>query len=180
VKLVALSGSLRAGSFSTAALRAALASAQRAGAQTKLCDLREIDLPLFRPEAPIAAYPRAARAHVERLVADFRDADLMLWATPTYHGTMTGALKNALDYMELLRDEPAPYLQGKAVGLIALSDASPHAGMAACVSALRGWLAPTRVTLQAADFDAGLALTCVTAQRRVTRLVEELLHFAAR
>lgn len=180
MKLVALSGSLRAGSFSTAALRAALAIAQRAGAQTSLCDLREIDLPLFLPEAPIAAYPLAARAHVERLVADFREADLMLWATPTYHGTMTGALKNALDYMELLGQEPAPYLQGKAVGLIALADASPHAGMAACVTELRGWLAPTRVTLHAADFDADLAVTSVPARRRMTRLVDELLHFAAR
>jgi len=41
VKLVALSGSLRADSLSTAALRAALEIARRAGADTELCDLRE-------------------------------------------------------------------------------------------------------------------------------------------
>jgi len=41
-------------------------------------------------------------------VARYREADAMLWATPTYHGTMSGALKNALDYMQLLAKDPAP------------------------------------------------------------------------
>ena len=49
--------------------------------------------------------------------------------------------------------------------------------MAACVTELRAWLAPTRVTPQAADFDAALSLTSIPARRRMTRLVDELLHF---
>ena len=177
MKLVALSGSLRADSLSTAALRAALEIARRAGADTELCDLREIDLPLYLPEAPIEAYPSDARAQITRLVAHYRHADAMLWATPTYHGTMSGALKNALDYMELLGKEPEPYLQGKAIGLISIADESPLANMAACVTELRAWLAPTRLTLRAADFAGELGLVSVSAIRRLERLIAELLHF---
>lgn len=177
MKLVALGGSLRANSLSTAAMRAALEIARHAGADAELCDLREIDLPLFLPEASIESYSRAARARVTRLVSLYRHADVMLWATPTYHGTISGAFKNALDYMELLRDEPEPYLQGKAVGLISISDAAPLASMAACVTELRGWPAPTRLTLSAADFTGDLGLVSAAAIRRMERLIDELLGF---
>lgn len=177
MKLVGLSGSLRAESLSTAALRAALEIARRAGADTELCDLREIDLPMYLPEAPVEAYPLAARARITRLLAHYRDADAMLWATPTYHGSMSGAFKNALDYMELLGEQPEPYLQGKAVGLIAISDASPHASMAACVTELRAWLAPTRLTLCAADFAGESGLVSASTIHRMERLIAELLQF---
>lgn len=178
MKLVALGGSLRADSLSTAALRAAMDFARRAGVDTELCDLRSFDLPLYLPEAPVEAYPAAARAQITRLVAHYRDADAMLWATPTYHGAMSGAFKNALDYMELLGEEPEPYLQGKAVGLISIADASPLADMATCVTALRAWLAPTRMTLRTADFSGERELVSAAAMRRLERLIGELLHFS--
>jgi FMN reductase len=178
VKLVALGGSLRNNSLSTAALRTALGIAQRSGVvDTELCDLREMDLPLYLPEAPIESYPPIARAQITRLVAQYRRADAMLWATPTYHGTVSGAFKNALDYMELLGEEPEPYLQGKAVGLISIADASPLASMATCVTELRAWLAPTRLTLRAADFSDEPGLVSESAKRRLERLIFELLHF---
>lgn len=177
MKLVALGGSLRAGSLSAAVLRAALEIARRAGAETELCDLREIDLPLYKPEAPIESYTPDARVKIMRLVRCCRHADAMLWATPTYHGAMSGALKNALDHMELLRAEPEPYLQGRAIGLISVADAAPLASMAACVTELRGWLAPTRLTLRSTDFTGELRLESTSAIRRVERLIAELLHF---
>jgi FMN reductase len=78
-----------------------------------LHDVRELPLPLYDPGAP------ARTPEVERLVAAARRADGFLFATPVYHNTMTGAMKNALDYFELLnRDEP-PFLTGKPAGLLA-------------------------------------------------------------
>ena len=177
MKLVALGGSLRDNSLSAAALRAALQAGRRAGADTELCDLREMNLPLYRPETSIEAYPLAARTQITRFVSLCRDADAMLWATPTYHGSMSGAFKNALDYIDLLSDEPGPYLQGKAVGLISVSDPAPLASMAACVPELRAWPAPTRLTLCAADFSDDLELASAPALRRLERLVGELLAF---
>lgn len=102
----------------------------------------------------------------------------MLWATPTYHGSMSGAIKNALDYMQLLADDPAPYLQGKPVGLIAIATSSPIPHLAACAAELRAWVAPTRLTLDSDDFDADLSLASEVAMRRLRRMVSELMTFA--
>lgn len=180
MKLVALSGSLRPNAFSTAALRAGLEIARHAGAETELCDLREIDLPIFIPDVTILSYPKPARERIASLVARYREADAMLWATPTYHGTMSGALKNALDYMQLLATDPLPYLQGKPVGLISIAAASAHPHMAACATELRAWLAPTQLTLDAADFGEDLTIASAPATRRLQRLIAELMQFSER
>ena len=41
--------------------------------------------------------------------------------SPGYHGTVSGLVKNALDYLEELRGDQRPYLDGRAVGLIAVA-----------------------------------------------------------
>ncbi|KUG09025.1 NADPH-dependent FMN reductase [Solirubrum puertoriconensis] len=177
LKLVGLSGSLRPGSHSTAALRAGLRIAAESGAATELLDLRELNLPVYLPDLALEDYPAEAQGAISRLVAAFRSADVMLWATPTYHGCMSGALKNAIDYMQLLARDSAPYLQGRAVGLVALATPAPLGNMADCVTELRAWLAPTRVTLTANDFSPEGTLTSESGNRRLTRVVTELLGF---
>src|SRR4051812_44315667 len=96
-KIIGLGGSLRARSYSSAALRAGMDIAKGMGASTELLDLRLLDLPMYVPDLPIEEYPASSREAVRKLVASFRSADLMLWATPTYHGTMSGVFKNAID-----------------------------------------------------------------------------------
>ncbi|WP_303312688.1 NADPH-dependent FMN reductase [Hymenobacter sp. BT730] len=177
--MVGLSGSLRVGSYSTAALRTGLRIASERGAITELLDLRELPLPLYIPDLPIEGYPPGSQAAIRKLVTSFQSADVMLWATPTYHGTMSGALKNAIDYMQLLARDPAPYLQGRAVGLLSLAGPTPLGHMADCVTELRAWLAPTRVTLRATDFSPELTLTSEVGIRRLTRVVTELLTFGS-
>ena len=117
---------------------------------------------------------------IVRLLDACRRADVLLWASPTYHGTVSGAFKNALDFLELLSDEEPPYLQGKAVGLIAVSDPTTFAAMGASAYELRAWLAPTQVALAGRDFRDDLTLANDRAHRRLVRLVEELLDFARR
>jgi FMN reductase len=85
--------------------------------------------------------------------------------------------KNAIDYMEFLAKDSRPYFQGRAIGLISVSDSSPMSGMANCVNELRAWLAPTRVTLTANDFSPEMTLTNEIRSRRLTRVVTELLEF---
>lgn len=177
MKLVALGGSLRINSFSAAALRAALTVAAQLGATTEMLDLRLLDLPLYVPDMPIDSLKGAARDAIGKLIESYRSANVMIWASPTYHGAMSGALKNAIDYMQYLACDPSPYLQGKAVGIISIADPAPLANMAGCVHELRAWLAPTRLTLNSQDFSPSLDLTDERAMRRMTRLVEELLTF---
>ena len=177
MNLVALGGSLREQSLSAAALRASVEIAASLGANTQLLDLRLLDLPIYIPDLPIDAYHPDNQAKLLHFVKAVRDADVMLWATPTYHGSMSGAFKNAIDYMQMLAREPRPYLQGKAVGLIAVGDASPFTSMTSCVHELRAWLAPTKVVLKSSDFSVDLKLSIDSAVRRTARLVNELVQF---
>jgi FMN reductase len=113
IHIVGLGGSLRAGSTTLALLRYALRAAEAHGATTELLDLNELPLPLYEPDDPIRT------PAVERLLAAARRGDGFIFATAVYHNALTGAMKNALDYLELLnRDEPA-YLTGRPAGLLA-------------------------------------------------------------
>lgn len=173
-KIVALGGSLRDGSYSLAAMRAAATAAQEMGTAFELLDLRQLALPMYVPDLALDDYPAGSRAAIDRMLAAFRGADAMLWVTPAYHGAMSGVFKNAIDYMEFLADDARAYLQGCAVGLVMLSDDSPAAGLASCAHELRAWLAPTRVTLDATDFSPGPILSSESGTRRLARLVAEL------
>jgi FMN reductase len=176
--IVGLGGSLRAQSYSNAALQAGLQIAQDLGYATQMLDLRQLDLPIYVPDQAIAQYPQAHQASITQLVQAFRQADAMLWATPTYHGSMSGVFKNAIDYLQLLAGDARPYLQGCPIGLISASDPAPLGAMAHCVHELRGWLAPTRLTVDSEDFSEILELSNPRVRQRLQRLVTELETFA--
>ena len=119
VRILGLGGGLRENSYSLAALREALAAAGRAGAETRLLALHDLELPFFRPDygSPADYGPEAAR-QIGRLIEAARWADGMIWSSPAYHGALSGAVKNALDFIQFLgKDEPS-FLYGKAVGVI--------------------------------------------------------------
>jgi FMN reductase len=137
--IVGLGGSLRVASSSLAALRVALDGAARAGAEVELLDVRELDLPLYDDGAPPSA-------GVDRLVDAVGRADGMIWSSPLYHGTVSGAFKNALDWLQLLSRHDPPFLTGTPVGLIATSGGVQGLQaintMEFVVRALRGWTVP--------------------------------------
>jgi len=177
--LVGLGGSMREKSYSRAALREVLRIAEaEGGAATELLDVRELNLPMFVPDLPIAGYPSSQQANITHFIEACRRADVMIWASPTYHGAVSGVVKNALDFMEFLSDDEPPYLQGRAVGLMTIPDPTTFGAMINAVHELRAWLAPTQVTLSRQHFTAELALNDERTQRRLTRLVNELLGFA--
>lgn len=177
--MVGLGGTLRERSLSRASLNAALNMAARQGAQTELLDLRELNLPMYVPDWGLADYPREHQPAIERFLESCRIAKAMVWASPTYHGTVSGVFKNALDFIELLSDDTPAYLNSKAVGLISINDSKTFSAMSNSVHELQAWLAPTHVVLKKADFntDGELQLTSEHGIRRVTRLVNELMHF---
>ena len=138
--IVGLGGSMAKVSRSRAALIRALEGAASAGAETELLNIRELDLPMYNPDddAPTEA--------ATRLIESCHAADGMLWSSPMYQGTISGALKNALDWLHLLRDRDPPFLHDKVIGLI--SAAGGTQGLQAintmefAVRALRGWAVP--------------------------------------
>lgn len=145
VRIVGLGGSLAEPSASLRALELALESAASTGAEVELLDLRTLRLPLFDPT--LHYVPRATL----RLAACAAEADAMIWSSPTYHGAMSGAFKNALDWLQLLAEDEPPYLTDRPVGLIATSAGSRAMqtvnSMASAAQALRSWTLPLCVTV---------------------------------
>ncbi len=90
-RLLALSGSLRAASFNTAALHA-LAQLAPDNINVLINDLG--DIPLFNPDLENSA-PSSVIALKEKL----RACDGLIIASPEYAHGMTGVLKNALDWL---------------------------------------------------------------------------------
>jgi FMN reductase len=119
----------------------ALAGAAAEGAETSLLDLRELDLPMYNPEQE-AAPP----ANAEHLIEACYAADGMIWSSPMYQGTISGAFKNALDWLHVLGTRDPPYLHDTVVGLI--SAAGGTQGLQAintmefATRALRAWAVP--------------------------------------
>jgi FMN reductase len=85
-----------------------------------------------------------------RLVDLMRRCDGMVISTPSYHGGISGLVKNALDYLEDLREDSRPYLDSRAVGCIVCAGGWQGVGVTltslrSIVHALRGWPTPLGV-----------------------------------
>ena len=140
IKVVGLGGSFAERSASRAALNIALNGAEEAGAQVELFDVRALNLPMYDPDG--TEVPEAAR----RLADAVAGARGLLWSSPLYHGTVSGAFKNALDWLQLLSDRDPPFLTNKVVGLISVAGGvyglQAVNTMEFVVRALRGWSVP--------------------------------------
>ncbi len=92
MRMLAVSGSLREGSFNTSLLRAA-AEAAPDGVELELWE-GLADLPLYDEELDGDDVPGSVR----RLREAWAEADAILFATPEYNGSVPGGLKNAVDW----------------------------------------------------------------------------------
>src|ERR1700719_2714771 len=109
--IVGIGGTVRSPSSSERVLGLALAAAEAAGARTQLFGGEVLSrLPIYNPID--GSEPPERRALVEAV----READGLIVATPGYHGSLSGLIKNALDSLEPLREDVRPYLDGRAGG----------------------------------------------------------------
>ncbi|MFT3956268.1 MAG: NAD(P)H-dependent oxidoreductase [Piscinibacter sp.] len=123
VRLVAISGSERAGSLNRKLLEVAVKAALARGAQVEIVDLRSLALPLFDGDIEKGpGVPDGAR----RLRDALHAADGLLLATPEYNGFPTPLLVNSFDWLSRLPAEgevPAglAVTAGKPVGIVSAS-----------------------------------------------------------
>ena len=151
--IVALGGTLRTESTTQRLLSAALKIAEARGARTTLLTGENIAFPHYEPSL--------AEGHeaIERYLEALRTADAVIVGSPGYHGTLSGLVKTALDYVEQLRTDDRVYFDGMPVGLIATA-----AGWQAAVStlqalrtvthSLRGWPTPMGLAINTIEPDA--------------------------
>jgi chromate reductase len=115
VNILAVSGSLRAGSYNTNLLRAAVEAAPE-GVEVELFDPAAIaELPLYDQDLDGGDVPEP----VQRLRDEWASADAILFATPEYNGSVPGGLKNAVDWASRPRLEAA--LTNKTVAVVSAS-----------------------------------------------------------
>jgi FMN reductase len=177
--IVAVGGTLRTNSSTERAMLHVLNAAQRAGARINLISGPLLQLPLYQPDNP----ERGEGARF--LVGELALADGIIIGSPGYHGSISGLVKNALDYAEDLRTDARPYFSGRAVGCIATAAGWPGAvntlgALRDIVHALRGWPTPLGAAINSAESvfdDEGTCLVPRVAQV-LDLMAEEVLNFA--
>lgn len=109
-----ISGSLRATSKTRLVLSHTLGALSARGARSQLLDLAQIPLPLFSGYN----YPDSEQETLTSFRKVVAAGNIVLLASPEYHGAVSGSLKNALDH--LLEES----FRGKVVGLIGVAGGS--------------------------------------------------------
>jgi FMN reductase len=178
--IVGLGGTVRPASSSERALAKAMAAAEALGARTQMFGGEFLArMPMYNPAEP--------GDHADR--ADFLDAvrraDGVIVASPGYHGSVSGLVKNALDSVEGLREDARPYFDGRAVGIIVAADGwqacgSTLAAVRAIIHAMRGWPTPLGATLNSAGglFDDAGDFRDRRDAWQVQTVAEQVLQFA--
>ena len=146
-RIVGIGGTTRPGSSTEKALRFALSACEELGATTACFPGAEL--------ARLAHYAPELQDRTEtalRLLEELRRADGVIVASPGYHGSVSGLVKNALDYAEDLREDPRCYLSGLPVGLIATGagwqgTVTTLEALRSIVHSLRGWPTPMGVAI---------------------------------
>lgn len=177
--IVALGGSTREQSTSEAALRIAAEGAELEGCEVTILGGSDLMLPIYDPDART----RVDEAH--RLLDLVRHADGLIVVSPGYHGGLSGLVKNALDYLEDLRDDEGrgAYLHGRAVGCIAVA----HGWQAAVgtlhqlrqvVHALRGWPTPFGAVVNSSEVRLDRPEAAPTAVEHLHLVGQQVAEFA--
>jgi FMN reductase len=141
-EVIGISGSLRAGSYTTMAVATALNGSEEVGATIQLVDLRDYNLTLSIGSNDASSYPESVAA-LRQLV---HSADGIILGTPEYHGSFSGVLKNALDLMGF--DE----FEGKMIGLVGVSGGQMGAfdalnSLRNIGRALHAWVVPEQASV---------------------------------
>lgn len=115
------------------------------GARASIFHMVASGIPLF--DYTLSQTPEG----VAIMLNHFRHADAHIWLTPLYHGSMTGVMKNCLDWLELSSKEEKPYLIDKLIGLVCWADGGQAMqginAMDAVAKALRAWPVPFTVPI---------------------------------
>jgi FMN reductase len=176
--IVGLGGSGNPTGSTERVLREALNSAEAAGADTLYFDGGALDMPMY-------SYTGDRTGKAQALIDALRRADGIIIASPGYHGTVSGLIKNALDYVEDMAKDERVYFEGRAVGLIAVAagwqaTGSTLATLRSITHALRGWPTPMAVAINSAQpvFDADGAVFDKGIASQLETLAGQVVSFA--
>ncbi len=176
LKVIAIAGSLRAGSYNRALLRAAVAVAPE-GLTIEIADIEGI--PAYNEDVEKKGMPPAVTELRRRIAA----ADALLIATPEYNHSVPGVLKNAIDWISRGDDQPLDgkpaAVMGASTGMIATARAQVHLRDIAVAVNMPVLQQPEVLVARAQDkFDERLELVDEPTRKRVRKLLVALESWA--
>jgi len=141
IRITGICGSLSENGATLKALKVALSGAAEYEAETELLELRDLNL-VFYGSIPPDDYP----PDVLKLRQAIRNSRGIILATPEYHGSLTGALKNMLDLMSI--DD----FETKIIGLVGVAGGQIGAinslnTMKTICRNLHSWVLPQEVSI---------------------------------
>ena len=89
---------MRQGSYSTQVLKMVIDEAEKYKTDTQILDLRQVNLLLYDPSALNESGTNNNNNDIEKVSNALKWADSIILSSPDYHGSMSGAIKNFLDY----------------------------------------------------------------------------------
>lgn len=165
--VLGVGSSLRELSYSTSGLKLLLDKAKSKMAETRLIDLRQTNLPMLY----------STKEDTEEIVQTtelVKWADAFVLATPDYHGSMSGSLKNFLDYFW-------SEFAGKTFGYIVASHEKGLTVMDQMRTAVRqcyGWSLPYGISINSEeDFDDKMELTNKELMSRLDMMARDLVVY---
>ncbi|MBZ6295924.1 NADPH-dependent FMN reductase [Streptomyces olivaceus] len=168
--IVLVSGSLRADSTSDRVARWCARQCRQQGAEARVFTGAELQFPFYRPGL---SEQDGEDGEIGGFVRALSRADGLVLVSPTYHGTVSGLLKNALDYANELVS-PRMFLEGVPLGCVAVG-AGPQ-GMASTLTtlrtighALRAWPTPLGVTARNWTDDGAVPADGTSAEQQQSR-----------
>jgi chromate reductase len=179
IKVLGISGSLRRGSYNSAALRAAQALAPE-GMRIEIAEIGSF--PLYNDDERVAhGYPPAV-ATFRRQIAE---SDALLFVTPEYNYSVPGVLKNAIDWGSRPPDQPfngkPVAIMGAATGMIGSARAQYHLRqMLVFLNAFPLNKPEVMISMAASKFDAEGNLTDEATRGFIRQLLEALADWTRR
>ena len=169
-KVLGVAGSLRKNSHSTRTLRILWQIAkEKYGSQTQILDRRETRLPLYSPN--LETNESVDNNSIQIASDAVKWADAFILASPDYHGSMSGTIKNFLDYFW---EEFA----GKTFGYVCTSHEKGLTVMDQMRTAIRqcyGWSMPYGISINGEqDFNSKGEIINTILSRRLTMLARDL------
>ena len=177
INVLGVASSMRQQSYSTRVLKMVLEEAEKYNSESYILELRKIDLPLYDPSRITSDEPSSnnnCNNVLERIRTALRWADAFVLASPDYHGSMSGGMKNFLDYFwEDFAGKTFGYIVASHEKGLTVADQ-----MRTAVRQCYGWSMPYNISINGEkDFDSKRNLVNSALAKRIKMLARDLLTY---
>jgi Predicted flavoprotein len=178
VNVLGVAGSMRQQSYSTRTLKIVLEEAKKYASEPYMLELRKINLPLYDPSEITSDEPspnnNSNNNVLERITTALKWADAFVLASPDYHGSMSGGMKNFLDYFwEDFAGKTFGYIVASHEKGLTVADQ-----MRTAVRQCYGWSMPYNISINGEkDFDSKGNLVNSALAKRIKMLARDLVTY---